>query len=229
MITILFDIDGTLIEAGGAGMLAIGAAFKHLFGIAELPNIRLGGRTDQGILSELFAHHDMRYEDHRESFDATYWQHLPHSLHETEGRVLPGVVPLIEQLHQREDCQLGILTGNSRRAAIIKLDHFQLQDFFQFGGYGDFHENRNDVARLAVNDAKLHLGDSFRSDRVWVVGDTVNDILCARAIEANVVAVQTGGVPLDEIQAARPDAVLPDLNDANQFLELIGINDSNGR
>ena len=229
MITILFDIDGTLVEAGGAGMLAIRTAFQHLFGIDDLPRIPLGGRTDQGILSELFAHHGMRYDDHRDSFDATYWEHLPRTLHETKGSVLPGVVPLIEKLHRLEDCRIGILTGNSRRAAKIKLDHFQLQDFFQFGGFGDFHENRNDVAQLALEDAKLHLGDSFRPDRVWVVGDTVNDIRCARAIEASVVAVQTGGVPLDEIQAARPDAVLPNLKDTNQFLELIGIRRSSGQ
>ncbi|MGI9495035.1 MAG: HAD hydrolase-like protein, partial [Mariniblastus sp.] len=93
----------------------------------------------------------------------------------------------------------------------------------KFGGFGDFHSDRNDVARLALASARSFLGERFDASRLWVVGDTVNDILCARAINAKVVAVETGGASASELEAAAPDAVMPSLDDHREFFKVLGL------
>ncbi len=220
MNTILFDIDGTLIRTGGAGFRAMKIAMSQLFGIEDIPSVEVQGRTDRGILDDLFRNVDLDFAEHGEQFNQVYWEHLPNSLHESNGRVLPGVVELLTQLASLPGFALGILTGNARRAAEIKLEHFQLSPFFDFGGHGDHHACRNEVAELAQSAASTHLGRRFDPRKVWVVGDTVNDIACARAIKARVIAVETGGAAPDDLRAAKPDAQFESLANCQAFLDL---------
>lgn len=202
-------------------MLAISQAFDHLFGASELPKLKVHGRTDVGILSDVFAFHDANYIAHREEFNQAYWQRLPAMLHEVDGNSLPGAKTLVQQLSQHRECQLGILTGNAKRAAEIKLDHFDLAKYFKFGGYGDDFACRNEVARLAHESAQQHLGEAFSQEHVWVIGDTVNDIVCARSINAKVLAVETGGANRADLEAAEPDAIMETLEDSGQFMRHI--------
>ena len=219
MITILFDIDGTLIQTGGAGFAAIRQACQSLFGEpVSVPKVPVHGRTDQGILTDVFASLERDYAQHRDAFHEHYWARLPEALGQRQGQVLPGVLPLLETLHSRQDVALGLLTGNGQRAAEIKLDHFGLSDFFGFGGFGDHHADRSDVAKLAREAAAHHLGDAFREDRLWVVGDTVADIRCARAIDARVVAVETGGAGSETLRQSQPDAQVATLAEQATFL-----------
>ena len=221
MNTILFDIDGTLVHAGGAGLQAIQQAMSRLFDVDDFPAVVLHGRTDMAILTELFAYHRRDYRQHRAAFDREYHRRLPEVLTQLPGQVLPGVRRLLRSLQARPDVALGIVTGNGRLAAEAKLAHFGLQEYFEFGGFGDVHIDRNDVARMALQAAATRLNGKLVRDQVWVIGDTVNDIRCARAIGARVVAVETGGVGADVLRAAGPELVVRDLSDTDQLLETL--------
>ena len=223
MHTILFDIDGTLLRCGGAGLTAIGQVMDQLFGVKQLGKVTVHGRTDQGILNDLFEEASLVFDDHRDEFNPRYWTKLTQTLGESPSYLLPGVTALLEQLASRDDVALGVLTGNAERAAEVKLRHFKLDHFFHFGGFGDLHSDRNDVARLALASARDFLGGRFDPSRLWVVGDTVNDIVCARAIGAKVVAVETGGACRSELEAAEPDSVLESLDDRIAFYEALGL------
>lgn len=219
MHTLLFDIDGTLIHSAGAGCHAMRVAMRSLYGHQSYPDVPVHGRTDRGIVDDIFEHVGLNFADHGKPFSVHYWEHLPSSLTQTNGDVLPGVRPLLDHLASRSQFALGLLTGNARRAAEIKLNHFGLDKYFRFGGYGDDYACRNEVARQAVESARAFLRDQFDQQKVWVIGDTVHDINCARSIGAKVAVVNTGGATPEELAAAQPDAHLETL-DLSRFLEI---------
>jgi phosphoglycolate phosphatase-like HAD superfamily hydrolase len=217
----LFDIDGTLIASGGAGKAALEAALANEFGIHRISDqLSLSGRTDRAILRDLFRLHAI--EDTpghcRRLFDA-YLANLPRCLATSPGRVLPGIAALLARLHDRDDVALGLLTGNIRAGARAKLGHYRLNTYFAFGGYGDDHFDRDDVAREALAEVHQRYKDVARPERIWVIGDTPLDIRCARAIGARAVAVCTGWHRRDELADHAPDLLLDDLADAAPLLD----------
>lgn len=201
-------------------------ATSTMFDIPKIPDIQVHGRTDSGIFEELFELIGQDYQQHRTEFMRRYYDHLPSTLQTSNGYILPGVEPLLNRLTSTPEIQLGLLTGNTRRAAELKLNHFGLDSFFQFGGYGDHHCCRNEVARLARQAAQDYLGDRFKPDKLWVVGDTVNDIRCARAVEARVIAVETGGGNRSELESADPDQQLETLVQTDTFLNFLNLSDT---
>ncbi len=214
----LFDIDGTLIASGGAGKAALEAALAEEFGIPHiLDKLQLSGRTDRAIIADLFRWHfiDDTPENHLRLRDA-YLRHLPRYLH--AGRVLPGIVELLTQLTCRSDVAIGLLTGNVRAGAKVKLGFFGLYDYFAFGGYGDHHLDRDDVAREALAEVRRQFNGSIQTERIWVIGDTPLDIRCARSIGARAVAVATGWHSLTELAEHRPDLLLADLSNPAPLL-----------
>jgi len=221
VVTILFDIDGTLIRTGGAGMVAISQAMNEMFQLESVAKVPVHGRTDEGILTDLFDAHELSFNEHRDAFSRRYWELLPAALASGPGELLPGVMDLLNQLDANPGVELGILTGNAKRAAEVKLEHFGLQKFFSFGGYGDRHASRNEVATLARNAAQKAVGDAFEPSQLWVVGDTVNDVICARWIDAKVIAVETGGSDPAELRASNPDCQLATLCQSEDFLMAI--------
>lgn len=218
MWTILFDIDGTLIRTHGAGLGAMGQTVVELFGEREIPPIRVHGRTDRGIVGELFERLEIDFGGDLSGFFEVYFQRLKTSLKKTGGVVLPGVMTLLDQLNNHPNVALGILTGNAEGAAEVKLNHFNLREYFLFGGYGDDHSDRNDVAAAALGAAKEFLGERFDSSKTWVIGDTSNDIRCARSINANVLAVATGGEQADDLAKSEPDLLKLDLSEMDSWL-----------
>jgi len=220
---LLFDIDGTLIHTRGAGRAALQAALASAFGIAEpTDQVPIEGRTDQGICRDLLQFHGIaETEENWERFRQSYLEHLPRTLAARPGVILPGISALLEQMQHREDVRVGLLTGNTRAGARIKLDHFQLSHYFRFGGFGDVHCERNDVARAALAATAAELGvaaDLVRRDRIWVIGDTPNDIACARSIGAQAVGVATGQHTLAELGEASPDFLIADFLHADELL-----------
>ena len=217
--TILFDIDGTLTTSDGAGAGAMEFTVNQLFGIDSIPDIPMHGRTDKSILHELFASIEVEHDGKVDQFIERYLENLPRSLKDRDARLLPGVEPLLEELAGLKNVELGLLTGNLRRAAEIKLQNAGIDHYFSFGGYGDDHADRNNVAEQAVRDARAVIGDRFDSDYLWVIGDTPNDIRCARHINASVIAVGTGGGCEDSLRLAAPDLLISDLTDTQSWLQ----------
>src|SRR5262249_19131903 len=150
-----------------------------------------------------------------------YLNLLPATLAEHQGRVLPGIATLLESLRGRDDVVLGLLTGNVRDGARLKLGHYGLYEHFVCGGFGDEHFDRDDVAREALAAGRRRLNGSVDLARTWVIGDTPLDVRCARCIGARAVAVGTGWHSLDELAATAPDLLVADLTDPGPLLSLL--------
>src|SRR5205085_6726418 len=125
---------------------------------------------------------------------------------------------LRKQRHGREDVAVGLLTGNIRAGARVKLGHFGLFDYFALGGFGDHHFDRDDVAREAWDEIHRRFNGRVAAERVWVIGDTPLDVRCARCIGAKAVAVATGWHSRDELAEHAPDLLLTDLSDPQPLL-----------
>lgn len=216
---ILFDIDGTLINGGGAGRAALlrGLADELGYG-GDGDSVALSGRTDHAIIADFLALAGVEDTlENRRRLVAAYLRALPACLREKPGRVLPGVENLLDRLARIPEVAVGLLTGNVREGAEVKLSHFGLWERFRFGGFGGDHVSRDDVARAALAEARrLHGGFG----EVWVIGDTPQDIACARAIGARAVGVLTGWHGRDEMHACRPDRLYDDLSDTDGVLGL---------
>jgi len=222
----LFDIDGTLIRSGGAGQGAFEIILLEQFGISNgCEGVPFSGRTDRAILAELFERHAIENTgDNWLRFRSAYLDRLPQMLSERAGHVLPGVVELLAHLRERDDVLVGLLTGNIAEGARVKLSHYDLHHHFDFGGYGDVHVDRNQVAHQALESALAHHAEVTSSPdgdaQVWVIGDTPLDIAAARAIGARAVAVVTGWHSRERLAAAEPDVLLDDLSDLEAVLAL---------
>jgi phosphoglycolate phosphatase-like HAD superfamily hydrolase len=215
MRVILFDIDGTLVRTGGAGKAAMEDALREVFAVREvLDTVPYSGRTDRAIARDLLVVHGIPATAGNErTLREAYLARLPGTLGRHPGLICPGVPELVAALAAEPDTILGLLTGNVRAGAAVKLGHYGLWGHFTCGGFGDDHYDRDDVARAAVASARAAAGRDFDPGNVWVIGDTPLDVSCARAVGANAVAVATGWHPLDELAACEPDHIFADLSD----------------
>lgn len=200
------------------------AAFLAEFGFQNrVEGLTTAGRTDRAIARDLFGLFGMEVtDDSLKRFISAYLRHLPDHLTSRGGMVLPGIAALLNALSTRDDVVLGLLTGNLREGARIKLGHYGLYDYFKFGGYGDDHLERDDVARLAYTEVCNRHGECIDLERLWVIGDTPADVQCARAIGAKIVAVATGSYKLKDLEATRPDHLFADFSDPDVFINLLG-------
>ncbi|HEY6565607.1 MAG TPA: haloacid dehalogenase-like hydrolase, partial [Pirellulaceae bacterium] len=191
----------------------------------EQPEHSFAGRTDRAIISDYFRLHAM--DDNAENFVTfrdRFLAELPRQLEERRGDVLPGVRQTLDRLVRRDDMRVGLLTGNLRLAAKLKLRHFDLAHYFYrderaIGGFGDEHHDRDDVARAALADARDMWNPHLSGDDIWVVGDTPLDVKCARAISARVIGVATGGYSEAQLTHAGADLVVPNLDQAQAWWE----------
>lgn len=220
---VFFDIDGTLILTNGAGKEALRVALREEFGV-EQPDVDIdyGGRTDRSIVRELLALNKLQASS--ESLLRLYHRYLlelKRHLPKTKGVLLPGVLDLLNRLEQDGHVSLGLLTGNIEEGAFAKLAHFKLDRYFAFGGFGDHHEARDDIAREGLRNAEKHLKRRFEGHEVFVVGDTPHDVSCSRAIGARCIAVCTGYAPRESLIAAEPELLIDDMSETEKLLELI--------
>jgi phosphoglycolate phosphatase-like HAD superfamily hydrolase len=225
MYAVFFDIDGTLLLTGGAGQAAFTETLLEDFGISEFPDgILFAGRSDRAIIFEILDRLQLNADDDAwQQFNSGYCRRLKASLETCSGRLLPGVVELLDQLAKIENVAVGLLTGNIEHGAWQKLEHFGIAERFTFGGFGDDHHDRCDIAAAALADARQRLAERLKPWKgefcgTMVIGDTVNDIRCARSIGARAAAVATGGTTLEQLAAAEPDFLFPDLTAAAPLL-----------
>lgn len=220
---LLFDIDGTLILSGGAGEGALIDAMRDRFGVEEdLAGIVLAGATDARIAHALLAKHALPVtaENVARLLDG-YLHHLPQRLPRHAGRVLPGIVTLLDRLQADPRCVLALLTGNLRRGAEVKLSHYGVWHYFAFGAFADDHHDRNELGPFARARAHQHHGEEFPPERIYVIGDTPRDIECGRAIGARTVAIATGIYPAEALAAHAPDHLFPDLSNTDAVVRAL--------
>jgi phosphoglycolate phosphatase len=222
---VLFDIDGTLVHTGGAGVKAFASVFATEFEARDgLERLKFAGRTDVSLVREFFGIHGIAATaENFERFFERYVFWLDHILGASRTELCPGVWEFIHQLKSLPTPPLlGLLTGNIRLGAEIKLRHFDLWTTFQTGGFADDHEERDQIAAVARKRGSRILEEPLRDDQVLVIGDTPLDIRCARAIRAKVLAVATGGAELGELRNHRPDWVVPDLTRVSAAQVVLG-------
>jgi phosphoglycolate phosphatase-like HAD superfamily hydrolase len=211
---LLFDIDGTLLASGGAGIRSLEAAATEKFGDGNLRGIEIAGRTDSLIARQVLARHGAEQTPEAiASFLDCYLAHLARMLPLVEGRLLPGVIELLEALKPHRDMVLALLTGNLARGAELKLSHHGVWHYFEFGAYADDHHDRNELGPVARDRAREKHGVEFPPERIFVLGDTPHDIACARAIGARAVAVATGKHTRADLAAHAPEFLFDDLRD----------------
>lgn len=223
---VLFDIDGTLILTGSAGIRAMNRACEDMVGhAAALTGIPVAGRTDWIILDDVARKHGKALDN--ALLDELRQRYVIHLREEIErpgtGRkgVLPGIRELLDALEPRPEVALGLLTGNFIEGARIKLGHFDLWKYFHCGAFGDDAADRNALVPIAVQRAR-ELGVADVEPReVVVVGDTPYDIACALAVGATAVGVATGSHSVDSLRASGAEIVFPDLGDTRAFLDLL--------
>ncbi|HEY7476308.1 MAG TPA: HAD family hydrolase [Vicinamibacterales bacterium] len=218
-VIVLFDVDGTLIKSGGAGLRGMNAAFERLYGVPNaLDGVTLAGRTDLAIVGDVFR--GMGLEPTPEEVArvrAAYVEDLrvemKRPVAEPAG-VLPGVETLLDAVETLPHVRVGLLTGNFEPGAVVKLEHFDLWRRFAFGAFGDDHVDRRALVPVALARAMPAGHATPPSSRIVIVGDTPLDVDCAKAHGARAVAVATGPFDRAALSAAGADLVVDTFSDA---------------
>ena len=223
---ILWDIDGTLIRSGGVGRRVVEEAAALVGSLAEVPRIEMSGKTDPQILREIFRaaaladeHIDTLLPDAMAAAERALAA-AEHELRET-GYVLPGVAELLERLRDAAGVRQTLLTGNLAANAAVKVGAFGLTELFdaEVGAYGTDHADRLELVPIALERVARFRGEHYDPDEVWVVGDTPNDLACARA--GGVRCLLVGDVYGDEEARRAADAALPDLADVDEAFRIL--------
>ena len=219
---LLFDIDGTLIWSGGAGERALRRALTEALRIDDdLDHIEICGRTDRAISRQILDLFDPPSTGEKiDRFLDVYLRHLEALLPATQGRILPGIPELLARLRHIDGVGVGLLTGNIRRGAELKLSHYGIWDHFPFGAFSDDSEDRNELGPFALARAARHAGRDCAPppERVYVIGDTPHDIACGKVVNARTVAVATGRFSTAQLRPHNPDYLLEDFSDWQDWL-----------
>jgi len=220
---LLFDIDGTILTSGGAGEGALKDAMRECFGVNEdLAGITLAGATDALIARLLLEKHSIAVSvENTSALLESYLQHLPRRIPKHGGRLLPGIVALLDRLKSCGEFTLALLTGNLQRGAKIKLTHYGVWDYFEFGAFADDHHDRNELGHFARARAIDRHKIEFPPERIYVIGDTPRDIECGRAIGAKTVAIATGNYPATVLNEHGPDFLFDDLSDTDRVISAL--------
>jgi hypothetical protein len=219
----LFDIDGTLITSGGAGETSYREAVAKICGsLAPLEGINFAGNTDTGLArSVLLAAGREPTREAIMTLHDTYLGILADRIHLHQGSLLPGIIPILDILKERSDCVLALLTGNLAAGAEVKLTHYGVWHYFDFGAYADDHHERNRLGPIAVSRAFEEHGEEFTPERIYVIGDTPRDIECGKAFGALTVAVATGKYSRNELASHHPDFLFDDFSDPEAVMAAI--------
>lgn len=223
---VLWDVDGTLIHSAGIGATVFDRALERVLGTAPPSRLHLSGKTDPQIVLEYLELMAVDGADGR----------LPEVLAAVEaevvaaagdlagkGRPLPGVPEVLARLASQEGVHQTVLTGNTAANASVKLTAFGLDRWLDLdtGAYGSDDPDRCALVPVALDRARRLRGLDVGPDRTWVVGDTANDLACARAGGARCLLVATGRTPLDELRGLEPDVVLADLCGTEAVVRLL--------
>ena len=215
---LLFDIDNTLMNSGGAGFRAMDRAIEERFGLRDATSgIVPHGKTDALILNEIFDRLNFAPGNHSlaiEGLMRPYERYLIEEMPVAPARLMPGVRELLDALEGANGMAIGLLTGNFEPTARIKLARFDLNRYFPFGAFGSDHEDRARLPAVAVARAEAMTGSPVGLGRhVHIIGDTPRDVACALTNGATAVGVATGENSVEDLRAAGAHFVFEDFRD----------------
>lgn len=214
---VLFDIDGTLIDTGGCGSMAFNKAGETAFGICNgTSDFVFAGATDYSLANQFLSRHgfDVSTENRNHFLDTyVFWLDffLTHS--PFPKRPFEDVTTVLDGLSSRPDhIGLGLVTGNTRLGAEIKLRHFGLWQYFSFGAFGCENPDRNCLAQYALQRIPAHIQPS--PNNTWLVGDTFNDFNAAKSINARFIGFSSSHADPDRFHNCGADF---SINSFSQF------------
>lgn len=223
---LLFDVDGTLIRTGGAGIRSLERSFKLLYDIENpLEGVTVAGNTDPCIFREIIAYQmegrKADIEEERKFFEY-YLRFLEEEILQSENyKVLPGIHEILDQASSSAEFLVGLATGNMQPGAKIKLERGKLNGYFNFGGFGSDSSDRPRILKIAVERAEKKFGIKLTPDQVIIIGDTPRDLSAARAIGAKALCVATGGYTYQELKDCKPDHVTENFEEIEGFFEFV--------
>jgi len=221
---LLFDIDQTLINSGGAGLRALDRACLQLFGIPNaMQDIHPHGKTDPAIAREILRvrlNKTAAESGQIESILELYLSFLKDEVRLSPNyRVLPGILSVLDQVLSREDVLIGLATGNIELGARIKLDRGKLNQYFAFGGFGSDAEDRSELVRTAAAKGAARAGKPISPSDTYVIGDTPLDIDAGKRAGFKTVGVATGSYSIEELLDSGATVAIPDFEQGrDQFL-----------
>jgi len=221
---LLFDIDGTLLRAHGAGLEAMAAAGRAVLGEAfSLDGVDFAGNLDPLIFRSAAEQSGLTTDDVRHAkFRELYVRLLEEELATNGSRVerLPGVLELFETLLKETGSVLGLLTGNYQASARAKLKHAGiLPDWFRVGAFGDAAPTRPALVPIAMAQCQAASAAALTPRDVLIIGDTPRDIRCAKANGCHALAVATGSYSTAALNAEGADWIVNDLTQASMILD----------
>lgn len=223
---ILFDIDGTLMDSGGAGTKAVEAAICEVLDISRSHlrgnKVSMAGKTDPQILKEILDNLSLSYDnDLLWAILDKYLAHLSVEIGTNGKHLKPSVMETLDWLGNMDNVSLGLLTGNIEDGARIKLASFGIWDRFGFGAYGSDNENRNLLLPEALRRFQSISGTEVTFRDCIVIGDTPRDVECSRPYGASCLAVATGPYGIEALMRTDADEVVGDLSEARGALSAL--------
>lgn len=220
---VLFDIDGTLISAARSGYIALEKAIVNVLRCPlGLKGIKLDGNTDTNALLQICSRDGIPFPGEVElaEFKQEYVKTLRREI-AGRGHVKPGVNQLLADLAARDNVTLGLVTGNFREGAEVKLKRFDLWQYFKLGAFGCEHPKRSTLVGLAIERAKDHAKKPLLPKNVTVIGDTIHDVESCAPWGVKSLGVATGSTPLDELKTAGAHLSVESLSDTRRILDFL--------
>jgi phosphoglycolate phosphatase-like HAD superfamily hydrolase len=222
---VLWDIDGTLVRGGDIGAHVFDLAIERVLGTRPPQRVRMSGKTDPQIVREYLAMLGLASEDHHIPAILSHLETelaAAKDLVRTHGCALPGVTEILPLLHTDPEFRQTVLTGNIAPNALVKLAAFSLERWLDLdiGAYGSDHADRNALVPIAIQRVADMRGVTYSPGEVWVVGDSPNDLACARAAGVRCLLVATGGSTFEQLRDLDPDVVRHDLAAVDDVTQL---------
>ena len=216
---VLFDIDGTLLTADGAGKRALHEALIEVFGTTgPIDSYSFAGRTDPQIVHALMSAAGLPRGDVERGLPELWMRYIANlrrEMERTEVKALPGIPELLRRVEEAGgEVAMGLLTGNIEEGARIKVDAAGLAwERFRVGAFGSDHADRPELPAVAVRRARERMGVEYAGKEIVILGDTPFDITCGAHLGVRTIAVATGRHSAEDLASHSPDHLFPDFRD----------------
>ena len=219
---VLWDIDGTLLYCGSDGTRALNKTFNDLYDIDNaFESASIGRALDSVIIDKIIESSNIT-NPNRQEIEEKYIENLEVILSRSdEKRILPGAHEIVSHITNSKHIFNSILTSNLKKGAMVKLKSVGLDKFFWTGGFGDHSGEKWDSAQHAIKDAEDFYKTSFLKQNIFIIGDTVYDIECAKRLKLKSIAVSTGWTSYYDLEKAMPDFIFKTLKDYKEIIKII--------